>query len=237
MQATKSTRQMKLVIGNKAYSSWSMRPWVLMKAFGIPFEEQLVQLRSHDTPEVIGRHSPSAKVPVLVDGDVVVWESIAIMEYLADRHPGHAIWPKDTKARAHARAVACEMHAGFQPLRQACPMDVTKRFAAKPLSPEVAANVARISSIISEARARYGAGGSFLYGAFSAADAMYAPVCTRFRTWSIAVAPGVQIYVDAVLAHPAVKAWYAQAAAEPWRLGEDAYAKETLIEDARTTKA
>ena len=112
---------MKLVIGNKAYSSWSMRPWVVMKAFGIAFEEELVKLRSSDTASNIMKHTPSAKVPVLIDGDVTVWETIAILEYLADRFPQHAIWPKDIQARAHARVVSAEMHAGFQPLRQACP--------------------------------------------------------------------------------------------------------------------
>jgi glutathione S-transferase len=228
---------MKLVIGNKAYSSWSMRPWVVMKAFGIPFEEALVQLRSPGTAADIGRHSPSGKVPALIDGDVTVWETTAIYEYLAEKYPQHSIWPKDATARAHARAVASEMHDGFQPLRAACPMDVTKRFAAKERSPDVMANLARITAIFREARSKFGGSGPFLYGGFSAADGMYAPVCTRLRTWSIAVDSQSQAYVDAVLGHPAVRAWYGEAAAEPWRLGEDGYAAETLIEDLRTTKA
>ena len=228
---------MKLVIGNKAYSSWSMRPWVVMKAFGIPFAEKLVQLRSADTAANILAHAPSAKVPVLIDGDITVWETIAILEYLAEKFPQHAIWPKDMKARTLARVLAAEMHAGFQPLRQACPMDVTKRFAARGRSPEVAANVARFSGLVKDSRCRFGSNGPFLFGAFSAADGMYAPVCTRMRTWSIALDAATQAYVDAVLAHPAVKEWYAAAAAEPWRLGEDGYASETIIEDLRTTKA
>lgn len=228
---------MKLVIGNKAYSSWSMRPWVLMKAFGIPFDETLIQLRSAGTAADIVRYSPSGKVPALIDGDVVVWETLAITEYLAEKFPQHSIWPGDPKARAHARAVSSEMHAGFQSLRANCPMDVTKRFAARDRGPEVAADVSRITAIFREARGQFGGSGPYLYGGFGAADAMYAPVCTRLRTWSIAVDATSQAYVDAVLAHPGVRDWYAAAAAEPWRLGEDGYAAETVLEDLRTTKA
>ena len=145
---------MKLVIGNKAYSSWSLRPWIVMKAFAIPFEETLVQLRTADSAANILKHSPSARVPALVDGDVVVWETIAILEYLADKYPQHAIWPQDIKARANARSVSAEMHAGFQALRSACAMDVTKHFAAKDRGAVVAADVARITAIFREARGK-----------------------------------------------------------------------------------
>jgi glutathione S-transferase len=228
---------MKLVIGNKAYSSWSLRPWIVMKAFGIPFEETLIQLRSPDTAARIAAFSGSNKVPALVDGDVTVWETISILEYLADKFPDLAIWPRDAKARAHARSVSAEMHAGFQGLRQACAMEVTKRFAAKERNPAVMADVARITRIFREARAAFAAGGPFLYGAFSAADGMYAPVCTRLRTYSIAIDPVSQAYVDAVLAHPAYQAWLKEACAEPWILGDNGNAEETVIEDLRTRKA
>ncbi len=228
---------LKLVIGNKCYSSWSLRPWIVMKAFGIPFEEMLIQLRSGDTRDRIIEHSPSGKVPALVDGDVSVWETLSILEYLADKFPAHAIWPKDAKARAHARSISAEMHSGFQGLRQACAMEVTKRFAAKERGPAVAADVARITAIFREARAKFGASGPFLYGAFSAADGMYAPVCTRLRTYSIEIDPVSQAYVDAVLAHPAYQQWLAEAAAEPWVLGDNGNATEAVIEDLRARKA
>jgi glutathione S-transferase len=228
---------MKLIIGNKCYSSWSLRPWIVMKAFGIPFEEVLIQLRSGDTRDRIIAHSPSGKVPALVDGDVSVWETLAILEYLADKFPDRAIWPKDMKARAHARSVSAEMHAGFQGLRQACAMEVTKRFTPKDRGPAVAADVARITKIFREARAKFGSGGPFLYGTFSAADGMYAPVCTRLRTYSIDIDPASQAYVDAVLAHPAYQQWLAEANAEPWVLGDNGNAEETIIEDTRNVKA
>lgn len=228
---------MKLVIGNKCYSSWSLRPWIVMKAFGIPFEETQIQLRSGDTRDRIIKHSPSGKVPALVDGDVSVWESLAILEYLADKFPSHAIWPKDAKARAHARSVSAEMHSAFQGLRQACGMEVTKRFAPKDRGSAVSADVARITAIFHEARGKFGAGGPFLYGAFSAADGMYAPVCTRLRTYAISVDPVAQAYVDAVLAHPAYLQWLAEASAEPWILGDNGNAAETVIEDLRAKKA
>lgn len=228
---------MKLIIGNKAYSSWSLRPWIVMKAFGIAFEETLIQLRSPDTAANIKKFSGGAKLPVLIDGDVLVWETIAILEYLADRFPEHAIWPRDAKARAHARSVSAEMHAGFQALRAACGMEVTKRFAAKERGPAVAADVDRIAAIFREARSRFGGAGPFLYGGFSAADGMYAPICTRLRTYAITVDPVSQAYVDAVLSHPAYRAWAADAAAEPWVLGDNGNAAETLVEDLRTGKA
>ncbi len=228
---------MRLIIGNKVYSSWSLRPWIVMKAFAIPFDETLIQLRSQGTKSDIGKVSPGGTVPVLVDGEATVWDSLAIMEYLADRFPQHAIWPKDLTARAHARCVSAEMHAGFQALRSACPMEVTCRFAARDRGEAVAANVARITSILREARSRFGGAGPFLYGAFSAADGMYAPVCTRLRTYSIAVDAVSQAYVDVVLAHPAYQAWLAEASVEPWVLDDTGREAETLIDDLRAKKA
>jgi glutathione S-transferase len=209
---------MHLVIGNKLYSSWSLRPWLLMTALGVPFRETVIPLGRPETRAQILAHSPSGKVPCLIDGDVVVWETLAIVEYLAERQAG--VWPADAGARAHARAIASEMHAGFAALRRACPMNLAKRFAWKERGPEAAADVARIEAIWRTARARFGAagGGPFLFGAFSAADAMYAPVATRLDTYQVPVAPETRAYVEAILAHQAFRAWRRQALAEPWRI-------------------
>ncbi|AVO45276.1 glutathione S-transferase family protein [Phreatobacter cathodiphilus] len=211
---------MKLVIGNKAYSSWSFRPWILMTVLGIPFEEELVPLYREGSAEAIRRVSPGGKVPALIDGDVVVWESLAIIEYLADRFPGRGIWPAETAARAHARALSTEMHAGFQALRNRCPMNVRRAPKAVALGPEVEANVARIVSGWAEARERFGSGGPFLYGAFSAADAMYAPVVSRFHAYAVPVPQSARAYMDAVMALPAWSAWVAAGEAEPWHLAD-----------------
>jgi glutathione S-transferase len=227
---------MRLVIGNKVYSSWSLRPWIVMTAFGIPFEEIVVPLRATDTRDRILAFSPSGKVPALADGSVAAWESLAILEYLADKFPDHAIWPRDLAARAHARCISTEMHAGFQALRSACPMDVTKTFAPRPRSAAVMTDVARLEAIFAEARGKFGGkignGGPFLYGAFSAADGMYAPVLTRLRTYAIPVSSTTRTYMDAVLGHPAYRTWLAGAVTETWRL-DNGDADETLIEDLR----
>jgi glutathione S-transferase len=229
---------MKLFIGNKVYSSWSLRPWIVMKAFGIPFEETVVQLRETDTRDRILAHSPSGKVPALIDEGTTAWDSLAIMEYLADKFPNHAIWPKDRLVRAHARCGSAEMHSGFQALRNACSMNVTRRFKARDRGEAVAADVARVTQIWREAREKFGAktGKPFLYGEFSAADGMYAPVVSRFHGYSIAVDPVSQAYIDAMLGHSAYKTWLAGAVAETWGLvnGEDT---ETVIEDLRAKKA
>lgn len=211
---------MKLVIGNKAYSSWSFRPWILMTVLGIPFEEDLIPLYREGSAEAIRRLSAGGKVPALIDGGLVVWESLAIIEYLADRFPGRGVWPDDIAARAHARALATEMHAGFQPLRNRCPMNVRRAPKALVLGPEVEANVARIVAAWGEARARFGAGGPFLYGAFSGADAMYAPVVSRFHCYAVPVPPEARAYMDAVMALPAWRAWTEAGQAEPWHLAD-----------------
>jgi glutathione S-transferase len=207
-----------LVIGNKLYSSWSMRPWLVMKAFGLPFIEKVIPLYQSDSKTEILMHTPSGKVPALVYDDAVVWESLAIIEYLAERHPDKAIWPRDAKARAHARSAAGEMHAGFQALRGACPMNLGKRFAPKDRGPEVAREIDRVTEIWRDARKHFGGAGSFLYGEFSAADAMFAPVVTRFDTYQVRVDPGTRAYMDAVLTSPAFLAWREAALKEPWSL-------------------
>lgn len=209
---------LKLVIANKRYSSWSMRPWLVMRAFGVPFDELVIPLRTPQTKELITRLSPSGKVPVLIDGDALVWESLAIIEYLAEKFPQVAIWPKDVFARAQARSISNEMHGGFLPLRQALPMNLVKRFRTPQMSEGVQANVARIEQIWRETAAEFAGRGDFLLGDFSAADAMFAPVVTRFETYQIPVAPDTRRYMDNVLNHSAVLAWKAAALAEPWTI-------------------
>jgi glutathione S-transferase len=225
-----------LVIGNKCHSSWSLRPWLLMRHFGIPFQEVLVPFTDPiDTPEwkaEIRRYSPAGKVPALVDGDVAVWESLAIMEYLAETHPEHAIWPKDRAARAMARSIASEMHAGFSALRGACPMNLGKRYAQKDRGAAVAKDAARVQDIWRTARERFGQGagdgGPFLFGAFSAADAMYAPMVTRFDTYSIPADPGTRAYMDAVMGTAAFQDWRRAALAETWIVPEDEVDEEPV---------
>ncbi|MEZ5844663.1 MAG: glutathione S-transferase family protein [Hyphomicrobiaceae bacterium] len=231
---------MHLTIGNKVYSSWSFRPWIMLRHLGVPFSETVIQLRDGSTKDRILKHSPSGKVPCLVDGDVTVWDSLAILEYLAERFPARHVWPADAKARALARAIAAEMHSGFQALRQACPMTITKRYQARERAPEVMADVARITAIWGEARERFGgnaqgaAAGPFLFGAFSAADAMYAPVVSRLHSYSIPLDPVSQAYVDAMRGLPAYRDWVAGAVAEPWEIGE---VDEPVIENLREKKA
>ena len=210
---------MKLVIGNKAYSSWSFRPWVLMRMLDLPFEEVLVPLYRDGSAERIRALSPGGKVPALIDGDIVVWESLAIIEHLADRFPGR-VWPEEAAARAHARSLSTEMHAGFAALRSRCPMNMRRAPKAVVLGPETEANVARIVAGWAEARSRFGGGGAFLYGAFSGADAMYAPVVSRFHSYAVEVPAVARAYMDAVMALPAWREWKDAADAEPWHLAD-----------------
>ena len=214
---------MKLLIGNKCYSSWSLRAWLLMRASGIAFTEQLVLLDEPGFKEAIFAAAPGSggTVPTLVDGEIAVWETLAICEYLHDTQPQAGIWPRDKAARAHARAISSEMHAGFTALRGACPMNLGKRFATRDRDPGVARDVERLTGLWRQARERFGAGGPFLYGAFSAADAMFAPVVTRLDTYGIAVDPVSRDYMQAVLALPAFREWLAAALAEPWIVAQD----------------
>jgi glutathione S-transferase len=208
-----------LVIGNKNYSSWSLRPWIAMKAAGIAFKEVLIPLYLPGSAEQILKYSPAGKVPILIDGDELVWESLAILEHLADRFPEAKLWPADRRARSHARAVSSEMHAGFQPLRQHCTMNLWLPPQARPAThtPEVLANVARIETIWADCRKRFGDGGPFLFGAsFGNADAMYAPVVARFHNYGLPVSAGTRAYMDAVMALPAWRAWYDAAMQETW---------------------
>jgi glutathione S-transferase len=205
-----------LVIGNKNYSSWSLRPWIAMKVAGIPFEERVIPLYEPGSREQILKYSPAGKVPVLIDGDQRVWESLAILEHLAEKFPAAGLWPRDAAARSHARVVATEMHAGFTALRRNCPMNIWLPPKARPLPDEVKPDIARIEALWSDCRARFGRGGPFLFGAFGAADAMYAPVVARFHTYCLPVANETRAYMDNVMALPAWQEWCAAALKEPW---------------------
>ena len=214
---------MNLVIGNKNYSSWSLRPWIAMKALGISFEEILVPFGSPiGNPDFRARlapYTPAGKVPVLIDGDTHVWETLAILEYLAEKFPQHQFWPSDSKARAEARVLASEMHAGFSALRAECPMNIRRPVKARAISAAAQGDVTRIETMWQAARARYG--GPFLFGKFSAADAMYAPVIARLNTYGIAVSGDTRDYMEVVMALPAFAEWRAAAIAETWIVPED----------------
>lgn len=218
---------MKLVIANKVYSSWSLRPWLLMKQLGIPFEEVLMPFGpTFDDPEwkrAVAAYTPAGKVPALIDGELQVWDTLAIMEYLAEKRPDLPIWPTDAAARAMARSISAEMHSGFVGLRGACPMNLGRRYAGRDRGPGVAADAARIMAIWREARERFGrkGGGPFLFGSFCAADAMYAPVATRLDTYGFALDADTRAYVDAILVSEGYRAWLAEALAEPWIVPED----------------
>jgi glutathione S-transferase len=205
---------MTLVVGTKRISSWSLRPWLAAKMAGIDFDEIPITLRQPETKAEILKHSPSGKVPCLIHGGLVVWDSLAICEYLAELHP--TLWPEGREARAVARAVSAEMHAGFPRLRDVCSMDVCTTTPLAEVPEDVAAEIARIQSLWNDCRTRFGtkgAGGPFLFGRFSVADAMYAPVVTRFTTYGIKLDATAQAYCDAVWSLPPMQEWK-QAACE-----------------------
>ena len=206
---------LKLVIGNKNYSSWSMRPWLALRAGHISFEEIFIPLYTGDADKQrILSFTHSGKVPVLVDGDVTVWDSLAIIEYAAERFPDKQLWPEDRARRAHARSISAEMHSGFAALRNECGMNLHRPVGAIALSADARADIARVQQIWSECRERYGKMGPFLFGAFSGADAIYAPVVHRFRTYAFDVAPEVRDYMDTMLSLPAFQEWTRAALAE-----------------------
>jgi len=210
-----------LVIGNKNYSSWSLRPWMALSMAGIPFRETVIPLDTPETAKLIAQHSGAGRVPVLHHGRQVVWESLAIMEYLAELFPEKHLWPKPVSARAVARSVANEMHAGFGALRNACPMNIRRPRKPVPMNDAVRKDVARIEQLWRECRAKFGKGGKFLFGKFSIADAMYAPVVSRFETYAIAVGDESRAYMDAVLYTPAFSAWREAALKETWIVPSD----------------
>jgi len=209
-----------LVIGNKNYSSWSLRGWLMAKVAGIEFEEIVVPLELPETQPTIRKHSPSGRVPVLLHRGLAVWESLAIAEYLNDLKPEVGLWPSAVAARAHARSISTEMHAGFLDLRNNMPMNIRASYPGKGMTPAVRTDIERITSMWRDCRKRF-AGASqkdegFLFGAFSAVDAMYAPVVTRLRTYAVQVDSDTEAYCKAVLAWPAMKEWVDAAKNEPW---------------------
>ena len=210
---------MKLIIGNRAYSSWSMRGWLALKHAGFEFEELVVPLfdEGWEKRREGDEFAPSlGKVPILWDGDCVVWDSLAIIEFLADRVGRDTFWPEDESARGMARSMAAEMHSGFHNLRRDLPMNVRKSFAPADLSEEVKAEIDRILQLWAQARARFGGVGDFLFGDWCAADIMFAPVVTRFITYGVKVPPFAALYMKAVLSHPDVNDWIDKAQDEPW---------------------
>ena len=210
---------MQLIIGNKNYSSWSFRPWIGMKAAGIGFEEIVISLEANDFKARVTALSGAGKVPVLIDGDVRIGESLAILEYVAEKFPAAALWPDRAAARAQARSVASEMHAGFLPLRRQLPMNMWRPVKPRALDEEAAANVTRIDAIWAECLAKFG--GPFLFGKFGAADAMFAPVVSRFHTYAVEISAAGRSYMNAVTALPSWSEWRAAALREPWVLPHD----------------
>lgn len=211
---------MKLIIGNKNYSSWSLRGWLACKQSGLHFEEITVPIYGEEWEEMKrkrGELAPSqGKVPILWDGEAVVWDSLAIIEYLADKVGRDRFWPKPNDARAMARSMVAEMHSGYQPLRSACPMNVRARVEGLEVDDDVRADVVRILTLWAEARARFGKGGPFLFGTFSAADVIYAPVVSRFLTYGVGVPGFAQAYMEAIWEHEWMQQWIAAAEAEEW---------------------
>ncbi len=202
----------RLVIGNKNWSSWSLRPWLAMRRMGLEFEEIDVRLRQQTTKSEILKYSPSGMVPLLIDGDFAVWDSLAILEYLADAHPEKGLWPSGRKARALARCAAAEMHSGFMPLRRNCSMEILATNPLEPVPEDVEGDVRRIVALWRDCRAQHGKEGPFLFGAFTAADAMYAPVAARFRTYLPDLSKfgddgAAAAYVATIFAMPEMAEW------------------------------
>jgi glutathione S-transferase len=216
-----------LIIGNKNYSSWSMRPWVLLRQAGIAFDEIRVPLFEKGTRARILQYSPAGRVPVLIAGDTTVWDSLAICETIAELHPEKNLWPADAVARSHARSICAEMHAGFQALRSRMPVNIRAALPGKGRTPEVSADIDRITSMWLACRKRFGAAGEMLFGDFTIADAFYAPVVMRFMTYAVEL-PAIAVrYAEAVRALPAVAEWVAGARQETEFIAEDEpYASE-----------
>ncbi len=206
-----------LDFGNKNYSSWSLRPWLSLKYAGAAFEEVVIGLRHPDTREKIMSYSKAGKVPILRHGEITVWDSLAICEYVAELFPAAGLWPTDSQARAVARSVCAEMHSGFSEIRNQMPMNIRADKSHLNLAngPDIAGEIHRVTSLWEECRAKYGSRGDFLFGGFTNADAMFAPVVSRFKTYGVTVSPTVQAYIKAVWELPEMRQWIEQARAEP----------------------
>ena len=215
--------KMHLVIANKNYSSWSLRAWLAMTAMGIRFDETVIPLDTPKTAAAIRRHSGAGRVPVLHHGDITIWESLAVLEYVAETYPEKPFWPRNKAARAVARAVSNEMHAGFRALRNFCPMNLRRprRPPPTPFTDEFMADLKRVEKIWRDCRKSYGKGGPFLFGQFSIADSMYAPVATRIDTYAIKVSGASREYMEAVMTHPAFGLWKKAALEETWIVPSD----------------
>ena len=207
-------RKLTLVIGNKNYSSWSLRPWLLLKHFDIPFEEIRVPLYRADSQEVLKTLSPSGLVPALVHGEIKVWDSLAISEYIQELFPALAMWPLELEARGVARSISCEMHSGFSAIRSHMPMNCKKSFPGKGINHDTAPEIARVQQIWRECRTRFGKHGTMLFGGFTIADAMFAPMALRFNTYQVELDDISKAYVSAILALPELKEWVAAACLE-----------------------
>ncbi len=205
-----------LIIGNKAYSSWSLRAWLALMQTGLAFDEVVIPLDRPESAAALAAHSPSRRVPLLVDGPIRLWETLAIIEHLAELAPEAGLWPRDRARRAHARAISAEMHSGFALLRRHLPMDLKRAPDPRGYPEAVAEEIGRVEAIWTDCREHKPEGGPFLFGAFSAADAMFAPVVTRFVSYAVPLSPRCADYRDAVLAHPPMRAWTKAARAEPW---------------------
>jgi len=210
---------MKLLVGNRNYSTWSLRPWLVLRHFDLPFEDEVLMLSGEGWRETLAKRSPTGKVPVLIDGDLVIPETLAIIEYLADKYPDKAIWPADRADRALARAAAAEMHAGFTALRSNAPMNLRASHPGKVDPDTVRKDLHRVEQLWGQLLAR--SGGPYLFGAFTAADAMFAPLATRLRTYALPASDTVSAYVEAIYSLPAFQEWLAMALREPWVVDDD----------------
>jgi glutathione S-transferase len=209
-----------LIVGNQNYSSWSLRPYLALAHTGLPFALEVVPLHQPDTAARIAAHSPAGRVPILRHGRLAVWDSLAILEYLAELAPEAQLWPAEREARATARSLAAEMHSGFVALRTALPMNLRASKPGRSFAADVQANIDRIQSAWSQCRAQHGSGGPFLFGKFGAVDAMFAPVATRFRTYGVPLVGASAAYVEAVWSLPALQPWLEAARKEPWTIPE-----------------
>jgi glutathione S-transferase len=212
-----------IAIGNKNYSSWSLRGWLALRHTGQPFREVVIALDQAETRAGILAHSPSGRVPALRHGDVVVWDSLAICEYLAETFPDARLWPDDRAARAHARAVSAEMHSGFASLRAHMPMNIRAHMPGNGRTAGSLQDIARVTAIWTDCLARQGTGGPYLFGRFSIADAMYAPVVFRFRTYDVKLEAPLRAYCEAMLARPGMQEWARAAEKEEWTIADDEY--------------
>jgi glutathione S-transferase len=210
---------LKLLIGNRNYSSWSLRPWLVLKHFDIPFQDEVLQLGGEGFRDVLAQRSPTGRVPLLIDDELMVPETIAIIEYLADHFPDKSIWPADIKDRALARAAAAEMHSGFLALRSHAPMNLRASHPGKVSADSIGKDLHRLETLWGGLLEK--SGGPFLFGAFTAADAMFAPVASRIRTYALPVSDVAGSYVEAIYSLPAFQSWLAQALKEPWVVDDD----------------